>query len=322
MTHTLDPIISAVQAATRLTKRVQQAYLVQHDKPGEPVTIGDYGAQALICRAIQAHFPDDSVIAEESGDMFMSVVDAQQRALIQELVAEIAGEPVNADQMVSWLNHGRDKDAARTWIIDPIDGTKGFLRQERYAVAVGLREGHHVTAGVMSCPKYPFGDAEDGLLFYAEGGRAFQRPIFGDERHDTQIHVSSASVGGALRVAESVEDKHVDRNALQHVYAKLGIDAATATRSDGMGKYAMVARGDVELYMRIPKEHGRRAKIWDHAAGVAVLEAAGGRVSDKDGKPLDFQEAPVLDSTIFVIVSNGVVHEAALEALTDYPVNV
>lgn len=323
MTQTLDPIIRAVQDASRLTRTVQQEYLVRHDKPTEPVTIGDYGAQAIICRAIKEHFPDDAVVAEESGRQFIDVVDTVQRELILQLVGTIIGATVSADDMVEWLNHGHGKDAPRTWIIDPIDGTKGFLREQRYAIAVGLAEGAHVVAGVMACPKYPFSDTGYGLLFHAENGQAYERPLYGTDADARQIHVSRRNVGETLRVAESMEDKHVDRAALQHVYGKLGgIDASTALRSDGMGKYAMVARGDVDLYMRIPLDHGRKAKIWDHAAGVAILEAAGGRVTDKDGKPLNFTEAPTLESTMFVIASNGLLHDASLAGLVDYPLNV
>lgn len=310
----LAPIIDAMEQAVHLTSTVQEKYLVRHEKAGhEPVTIGDYGAQAILCRALQQHFPDDAVVAEESGKQFLDVVSAEQRALIVALVSEVLGLSVTEAQLVEWLNFGQDRDAARAWVIDPIDGTKGFLRQERYAIACGLVEGQRAIAGLMACPNYPTEDNK-GLLFMAGDGQALARPMAGGAAE--ALRVSSRVEGAGLLTAESMEDSHVDRAILQHVYDKLGI-SAEARRSDGMGKYGMVARGEVDLYMRIPKQHGRKAKIWDHVAGVAVLEAAGGKVTDKDGKALNFLERPTLDSSIFVIATNGHIHDAVIAALQE-----
>src|SRR6187402_3387774 len=89
----LDPMIQAVQTAMRLTESVRREAFedLGIDKMGakkelEPVTIADYGSQAILCRAVQAHYPDDAVFAEESGEQFKLLVSAEQQASIAGLV--------------------------------------------------------------------------------------------------------------------------------------------------------------------------------------------------------------------------------------------
>ncbi len=75
------------------------------------------------------------------------------------------------------------------------------------------------------------------------------------------------------------------------------------------------ASGMAEVYLR-PVSAGRyREKTWDHAAGVAIVEEAGGRVSDLDGRPLDFSTGPRLEGNRGVVASNGWVHDRVLEAI-------
>ena len=67
----MQAIIAAARDAAKLCQLVQEKYLVASAKSSgaqtEPVTIADYGSQAIICRALQAHYPRDAVVAEESG---------------------------------------------------------------------------------------------------------------------------------------------------------------------------------------------------------------------------------------------------------------
>ncbi|MCB0191961.1 MAG: 3'(2'),5'-bisphosphate nucleotidase, partial [Anaerolineae bacterium] len=65
------------------------------------------------------------------------------------------------------------------------------------------------------------------------------------------------------------------------------------------------------------KYPGYREKIWDHAAGSLIIEEAGGRVTDMYGKPLDFSSDYKMNDNRGVIVSNGDLHDAVLEALAD-----
>ncbi len=107
----LKPIFAAVRQAADLTRRVQQIHLAHSQKEGkEPVTIADYGSQAILCRAISRAYPDDAVLAEEHGSQFGELLPDDQRAEIVRLVADVIGEEVSEDQVKGWLDHGRDRD--------------------------------------------------------------------------------------------------------------------------------------------------------------------------------------------------------------------
>ena len=88
------------------------------------------------------------------------------------------------------------------------------------------------------------------------------------------------------RYAESVEAAHSDQSEAGRIAAALGI-TAEPLRLDSQTKYAVVARGDASIYLRLPRG-GYRENVWDHAAGWLIVTEAGGRVSDVDGQPLDF----------------------------------
>ncbi|PJF21134.1 MAG: 3'(2'),5'-bisphosphate nucleotidase, partial [Phototrophicales bacterium] len=152
----LTPILQAVRQAAQLCQEVQQRHVVRSDKAGhEPVTIADYGSQAIICRALKQAFPQDGVMAEESGKQFIELVPPPERAYIINLVGQILGEHITEAQMVDWLDHGKDVETARLWVIDPIDGTKGFLGQRHYVNAVGVLQDRRPVGGVIAAPAYP-----------------------------------------------------------------------------------------------------------------------------------------------------------------------
>jgi len=87
-------------------------------------------------------------------------------------------------------------------------------------------------------------------------------------------------------------------------------------RIDSQVKYAAVAAGLAEIYIRPRSREDWRERIWDHAAGAAIVEGAGGRVTDLDGELLDFTAGPTLENNRGVLVTNGAVHDVVLGALT------
>ena len=74
-------------------------------------------------------------------------------------------------------------------------------------------------------------------------------------------------------------------------------------RLDSQAKYAVVARGEAEAYLRLPTRADYREKIWDHAAGVLIVEEAGGTVTDITGRPLEFTHGRDLAANRGVIVT-------------------
>ncbi len=303
----LAPILHAVRQSAALCQRVQQTHLDRSEKAGhEPVTIADYGSQAILCRAISRAFPDDAVLAEEHGSQFLEVVAEPQREQITRMVSEVLGETVSEADIVGWLDYGQGRQARCTWVIDPIDGTQGFLARRRYAIAVGLLENGQPVGAVLGSPAYPTADGR-GLLFYALDGEACAESLSGGTAR--RIRVSDRT---EVRVVESVEVLHSDPALTARVLAAAGLAEAQVFEVDSMDKYAMVACGDAELYLRIPAVRGYRHKAWDHAAGTALVQAAGGVVTDLNGAPLDFSHGAILVNNQGMVVSNRRIHERVL----------
>lgn len=310
----LSPIVTAVEQASRLCQQVQERYLKHTDKLGEPVTIADYGSQALICRAIMQQFPDDGIIAEESGEQFMSLVDAEQRDIIANLIGAILDETVTQDDVKRWLDLGYGQQATRQWVIDPIDGTKGFINLRRYTIAVGILEAYVPVGGIMSCPGYPHREGDGlGYVFVAYGDRGYVKELYGERQY--ALGTSNRTIADEIRVMESVESAHVDHDSMHEVYDLAAITNPAIIGVDGQDKYGMIAFGDGELYLRIPPKPTYKQKVWDHAAGVAIVQAAGGKVTDFDGTPLDFGAGERLQNNQVILVTNGAIHDDMVKAL-------
>lgn len=315
--------ISAVICAAELCSRVQAALAhedsIQKDDRS-PVTIADFGAQAVVNRILMSALPDDPVVGEEDASHLRDPVHAQLLAKVFDQVAQ-SDPDIDKSSLLDAIDHGNagPYGCDRFWTLDPIDGTKGFLRGDQYAIALGLIENGRVALGVLGCPNLP-ADASDpragkGCLFIAVRGQGTIVQAIGS---DTGIPVYVDSIADpALAVfCESVESGHTSHGRSAQVADILGV-TAEPYRIDSQCKYAAVARGDASIYMRLPSKKGYQEKIWDHAAGSLVVEEAGGTVTDILGKPLDFSLGTTLAGNTGVIASNGVLHGSVLSALNN-----
>lgn len=311
--------VAAITAAAALCAQVRAAmvgaqYLAKDDQ--SPVTIADYGAQAVICQRLATAFPDDAIVAEEQSAALRRPENSAVLALVTDAVRRVV-PAATPGAICDWIDRGAGRPAGRFWTLDPIDGTKGFLRDEQYAVALALIEDGEVRLGALACPALPLNPRASangaGVLFVAvRGGGAMWAPL-----HAGAAELPDASPDAARRrLVQSVESGHGD-HALQEAVARaVGLDEA-ALRMDSQAKYGAVARGEAALYLRLPSPRtpDYREAIWDHAAGALIVEEAGGRVSDMDGAPLDFRAGARLEANRGVVVSRGVSHAAVLAAL-------
>jgi HAL2 family 3'(2'),5'-bisphosphate nucleotidase len=311
--------IDAVRAAARVCRAVQKDLVnaeTLEKKDKSPVTVADFASQAIVCQRLQSAFPADPVVGEEDARALRAAGQEVLRASVTRHVNAEIETTADSEQVLAWIDRGRAEPSVRFWTLDPIDGTKGFLRAEQYAVALALIEGGEVVLGVLGCPNLPDGRDGTGALFTAtRGGPAHALRLWDDaDTGGEPISVARLASAAEARFCESVESGHSDQGESAEIARLLGI-SAPPYRIDSQCKYGVVARGDASIYLRMPTRADYREKIWDHAAGKLVVEAAGGRVTDVNGEPLDFRQGRTLERNRGVVATNGAIHDEVLEAV-------
>src|SRR5581483_4248503 len=212
----------------------------------EPVTRADREANQLIVDGLSARFGSDGLLSEEAPD------------------------------------DGSRLTAERVWMIDPLDGTKDFIRgHEGFATMIGLLIGERAALGQGA--------------WLIEGGAAAER-----------LHVSDVAELTAIRMVAS--KSHRDET-IDHVRARLGITDELNVGSVGL-KLGLIARGVRDLYVN-PASH---SKLWDACAPEAILAEAGGRLTDVHGELLGYRGRE-LGNVRGLIASNGVVHDEVVAKL-------
>jgi 3'(2'), 5'-bisphosphate nucleotidase len=284
-------------------------------KDKSPVTVADFASQAIVCAHLAETLPNDPVVGEESAAALREDAQAPLRSAIVERVSEELGGDPDEDRVLGWIDRGLGAaDTPRYWTLDPIDGTKGFLRGDQYAIALGLIEDGEVVVGLLGCPSLPL-NGEQGALFTALRGEPTQvLPLWDAEAEAREVRVGDIASAAEARFCESVEAAHSDQDESARVAELLGI-RSEPYRIDSQCKYAAVARDDASIYLRLPTRADYREKIWDHAAGSLVVESAGGTVTDVDGHPLDFRHGRTLEQNRGIVATGGAIHDQVLEAL-------
>ncbi len=311
--------LAAVRAASRVCRDVQQNLVTAQTlekKDKSPVTVADYASQAITCALLTRALPGERIVGEEDSHELREGAQAPLLSSVVEHVRGVLGADASENQVLDWIDvGGADASGARYWTLDPIDGTKGFLRGEQYAIALGLLEEGEVVAGVLGCPNLALGDGQ-GALFAAargQGTRVYSLWDEGDEK-GTAVHVAPVSRTSEARFCESVESGHSNQDESARIAERLGI-SSEPFRIDSQCKYAAVARGDASIYLRMPTRKDYREKIWDHAAGKIVVEEAGGRVSDVEGRSLDFGHGRTLDANRGIVATAAPIHDEVIEAV-------
>ena len=315
--------IEAVLKAGELCQQVQDE-MVSTDaiqkSDRSPVTVADFGSQALICKAIGDAFPDDIIVAEEDAQSLKQNATLLERVTeyVKRFVTENAQEQedISTRNICEWIDRGSGEISDSFWTLDPIDGTKGFLRNDQYAIALAWIVDGQVQLGILGCPNLPHRldvpNPERGCLFVAVRGEGTtilttNGKLLGDAR------VSE----NASRLAESFESTHGDSDTHTKIANVLGLNKPPL-QIDSQAKYGVVARGEASLYIRLPNPaySDYRECIWDHAAGLIVVEEAGGKVTDANGKPLNFLSGRRMINNRGVVATNGTLHTKVLSIIS------
>jgi 3'(2'), 5'-bisphosphate nucleotidase len=254
----------AQQAAALVRRHAGPELVVQHKSGGEPVTQADQEASVLIVDGLTREFAEDAILSEE-------VPDDGARL----------GKP-------------------RVWMIDPIDGTRDFIRGETgYVVMIGLCVRGRPALGVVAQPS-------SGLLWSGATGLGAWREQPDGTR--VPVHTSTLARPPGVRIVVSKSHRSPQIDAFRRA---LGVIDEANVGSVGL-KVALVSQGDRDLYLY----PGQQTKLWDTCGPEAILVAAGGRMSDLDGQPLVYTEAELANRK-GVVASNGPLHDHVIHTLAD-----
>ncbi len=324
MDQSSPEVVTAIQAAVKASALCQRIRtdlvggesILKSDR--SPVTVADYGSQAIICKLIRERFPNDAIVAEEDSQELRR--PDHSRILEQVTTYVNVFIPASSSKEVcSWIDLSSNRITGRFWALDPIDGTKGFLRGDQYAIALALIEDGIVQLGILACPNLyvdiarPVGGK--GCLFVALRGKGSMQ-LDRNGLNQKAISVSEVKDPSEATITESVEEDHADHPTHRRLAERLNI-TKPSVRMDSQAKYGILARGEVTLYLRIPSsaEPGYKENIWDHAAGAIIAEEAGGKVTDVLGRPLDFSSGIKMVKNDGILASNGILHDVVLKAL-------
>ncbi|MDT5158623.1 MAG: 3(2), 5-bisphosphate nucleotidase [Acidobacteriota bacterium] len=266
-----------LRVGVELARRAGEAALAFYGKPlrvdhkdefNEPVTQADRTVNELIVRTLREEFPDDGILAEESVDT--------ERRLSRE----------------------------RVWMIDPVDGTKGFIAGTGdFAVQIGLAVGGRACLGVLYAP------ATDVLYWAARGHGAWVlRPTSEGDRGPSaeRLSVTVETELERMRLAESRSHRGPRMESLVRA---LGIRAEIKSHSVGI-KVGLLVERQADLYIHLSS----KTKQWDTCAPEVVLAEAGGRMTDLWGEPLTYNTPDVLNRN-GLLASNGAAHASVVEHL-------
>jgi 3'(2'), 5'-bisphosphate nucleotidase len=266
-----------LRVGLELARRAGEAALVYYGKPmrvehkeefDEPVTQADRAVNELIVRALREEFPEDGVLAEES-------VDTDRRI-------------------------GRE----RVWMIDPIDGTKGFIAGTGdFCVQIGLAVEGRAALGILYAP------ATDVLYWAAPGHGAWVvRPTSEADRSlkAERLGVTGETDLSRMRLAESRSHRGP---RMDSVVSALGVRAEVKSHSVGI-KVGLLVEKQADLYIHLSP----KTKQWDTCAPEAVLAEAGGRMTDVFGGPMLYNTPDVLNRN-GLVASNGAAHEGVIARL-------
>ena len=211
---------------------------VEQKADASPVTAADHRAEAIIVERLRANAPEIPIVAEE----------------------------------LAAAGHLPPAAPPRFWLVDPLDGTKEFIRRNgEFTVNIALIESAHPVLGVVHAPA-------QGVTYWAGGGAAWrQRGAAPPERIAARV----APIRGKIVLHSR---SHSDARALADYIAQF--PEAERRICGSSIKFCLLAAGEADVYPRFG-----RTMEWDTAAGQAVLEAAGGTVTTFAGKPLRYGKA-------------------------------
>ncbi|MGD9693120.1 MAG: 3'(2'),5'-bisphosphate nucleotidase [Phycisphaerales bacterium] len=293
-----------------------------------PVTFADFASQAVVAHTLRERLAHVTLVGEEGSDYLRDPEHATALERATRATSHVWSS-VDEAALLEAVDLGAADppiDGSGFWTLDPIDGTKGFVRGEQYSVCLAyILDGEPIIAA-LGCPNLPASfdapfDARDpaGQVFLAVKGGGVRVADATQPGHNPRpLHVAMRDLSAPARSCRSVDASHSDHDAATQVLRAAGA-GGEPLRLDSQCKYAVVARGQAEVYLRLPRRAGAYVeRIWDHAPGALIAQETGCVVTDVLGRPLDFSKGRGLDANRGVLCCRTEFHQPILRAIREF----
>ncbi|RDA90349.1 hypothetical protein CP533_3360 [Ophiocordyceps camponoti-saundersi (nom. inval.)] len=326
----------AVHHAAILTKRVLSSVSEISKEDSSPVTVADFAAQALLTHLVRTEFPEDGFVGEEDSSALRR--DEALSLRVYELFAsacrQLGGDassvPSRNDMLDLIQIGGRSKGGSaegRFWTMDPIDGTAAFLRGEQYAVSLALLQDGREVLGVIACPNLKLQDGSihescvdnDGLgvMLSAVRGQGTSLIALSSSPDDPLVprrleRLQAPASLDRLHIVDCAIGASSGRDVMRRLAASLGAPFPGTDVWSSHVRYAALAIGGGHVLVRIPSSPEDSSCIWDHAGAQLIFTEMGGRVTDLDGKAMDFTAGRHLSRNRGLVAAHADIHDKML----------
>lgn len=318
-----DAVLDACAVCRQVQRALEQVKAITKDDKS-PVTVADYASQAVVGQRLRRALGGVVLVGEEGSAALRQDDHAPHRLATLAAVQEVWPDADEKSMLDAIDVGGGDTHHAGFWTLDPVDGTKGFLRNQQYAIALAYIEFGVPVIGVLGCPNLardfaaPFDapDARGSLYFGIRGEGVYESAADAAGVHESPVRIRRLdhAEGDPISVCESVESGHSKQDDTARILELVG-PARPPARLDSQCKYAVVARGQADAYLRMPTRKDYVERIWDHAAGSLVAQEAGCFVTDIHGRALDFSHGRGLEKNKGVVCAPPRVHGLLIGAI-------
>lgn len=287
-----------------------------------PVTIADFASQAVVAKVLRERLGEIVLVGEETSTYLRNPEHAVHLEATLAAAQEVWPEATEAALLDAIDAGASDTHHAGFWTLDPIDGTKGFLRGQQYAVALAYIERGEPVVAALGCPNLPRDfsapldepDPQGSLYIATRGEGAAELPADDPGADPVRLRRLTPRDNEPIAVCASVEAGHSSEEGLFRVLAEAG-PTREPVRIDSQCKYAVVARGQADAYLRLPTKKGYVERIWDHAAGALIASECGCFVTDILGRQLDFSHGRGLEKNLGILCAPPAPHGRLLGAI-------